>query len=180
MDDCSGLAAGWQSNLSSVLDLITTRSNKIVDDTSLEKLLTWISSIANDEEQRKYLLEPDSGVIKFLSPPFQTIFACPVSANFAIRLAGILAGCCSDLCDVLEKRGTLDFMFYDGLQSSALCAVLKVAVVRNAIFEGLSSMLSSESGCHWIKSKGYSSFLLITCRNPIQKTLHFLQRSWVC
>ncbi len=150
--------APWKDSLSRVLDLIRTNSASIVDDTSLEKLLTWISCITGDPKTAKILVEVDTGILNFLSPPHKTIFESPVSANFALRLTGIVAGASSDICAMLIGNGTLQTMFCLSLvkeQSLGLGGhIWENAAVRNAYFEGLAALLNCKAGYQWSREKG--------------------------
>eukprot|EP00794_Sanderia_malayensis_P009154 gene9153-10126_t len=144
-----------------VLHIIKTNAASIVDDTSLEKVLAWISKVTanpNDEACRNLLVaaNEDDGILNFLSPPCDTLFLCPLSANFALRLAGILGGASYEYCDLLDSNGTLDAIFISfAPKGSLLGHIWDNASVRNGFYQGLSDLLSSKSGYEWVKNKNF-------------------------
>ena len=154
MDDCENPMKNWADDLPNVLDLIRTNSARIVDDTSLERLLKCLSMIAVDNTQRQTLLDSSTGILNFLCPPFQTIFVCPLAANFALRLTGIISGSSLEAFVALEKSGTLEAMFSTSLQNSEFLELWKAARLQQAFFLSLSCLVSNSAGYKWIKERG--------------------------
>ena len=134
----------WQEKLAPVLDLIKRNPDAIVDDTSVEKLLSWLAEALNDESQRDLLLCRNQSVIFFLSNPPEILLSHPSCANFSLRLAGLIAGSDENFCEALIKNGCLENLFGNFNK-----LFLTNAVAKCAFFEGLSSVVESFTGLRW-------------------------------
>ena len=104
VEDC---VSEWQRKLSLVLELIESHPDCIVDDTSVEKLLSWVRETAADEVQRNLLLHKNTTILVFLLNQPESLFSNALCGSFSLRLAGILAGCDEDVCKMLIDNGCL-------------------------------------------------------------------------
>ena len=140
----------WQQKLSLVLALIKQHPDSIVDDTSVEKLLSWLRETAADEMQRSLLLHKNTNVLVFLLSQPESLFSNALCGSFSLKLAGILAGCDETVCKMLIDNGCLHNLFavferYD------LTYFSNVAV-KCAFFDGFSSVVSNYVGFIWSAS----------------------------
>ena len=136
---------GLQEKLTLVLDLIKTNPGLIVDDTSVEKLLSWMEEAISDVHQRNQLL--DLNILEFLSSSPESLLCNASCGNFSLRLAGIIAGCDENVCELMIKNGCLGnlfakFGFHDGIY-------FKNAAVKCAFFQGFSSIVQNCVGFSW-------------------------------
>ena len=138
----------WQKKLILVLELIKTNPESIIDDTSIEKLLSWLTETAADENQRSHLLHPSTNILGFLSSSPDSLLSNASCASFSLKLAGILAQCDETVCKMLIECGSLQNLFekFQSIDS------LRNAVVKCAFFEGLSAVVSSCTGLLWCAS----------------------------
>ena len=137
----------WQQKLPLVLDLLQKNPDSIVDDTSVEKLLSWLAETAADEKERNKLMHPATKLLVFLSSPIDCLLSNPSCANFSLRLAGILAGCDETVCKMLIDNGCLQNLF--AMFGSYDTTYFGNAIVKCAFFEGFSSIVSNFVGFLW-------------------------------
>lgn len=145
----------WAPQLNAVLQLIKCRPGNIVDDTSIEKLLTHLEDTVKDETGRTALLKSETGVLEFLLVPPESLFSNTVSGNFALRLAGMLGGCSTDTCDLLIGNGSLQSLF--GYLTEVKNSAIKNAAMRYSFYEGLQMLLGNAHGYKWIMTQGVLS-----------------------
>eukprot|EP00795_Rhopilema_esculentum_P009151 gene9151-16818_t len=140
-----------EEKLPVVLDIILTRPNQIVDDTYIEKLLTWLNTIASEKDNGDFLLNPKTNILQFLLSEPVRLLESPICANFALRLVGLVGGSSSDACEMLIDDGILENLF--GRYQLNENLFVKSAVTRFAFFEGLSSMLGNSFAYSWVLKK---------------------------
>ena len=145
----------WAPTLNAVFQLIKSRPENIVDDTSIEKLLTHLENTVQDEEGRIALLKSETGVSEFLAAPPESLLSNAISGNFALRLGGMLGGCSQDICDLLIENGSLKNLF--GYLASDKNGAIKNAAMRYSFYEGLQMLLGNAHGYGWIMSQGVLS-----------------------
>ncbi|EDO33477.1 predicted protein [Nematostella vectensis] len=126
------------SLLPSVFELLLHNADNIIDDTSIEKLLTWLGEVSSQRNSLEALLSGETGAREFLHS--DKLFESSTSLAFALRLCGLLwrhEECFEDLESMLGlfKKSTLDS---NGLWGEA--------VVRHAWFSGLQSLCTHRAG----------------------------------
>ena len=145
----------WAPTLNAVLQLIKSRPENIVDDTSIEKLLTHLEHTVQDEDGRIAMLKSETGVLEFLAVPPESLFSNVIAGNFALRLGGMLGGCSQNICDLLIENGSLKNLF--GYLASDENGAIKNAAMRYSLYEGLQMLLGNAHGYGWIMSQGVLS-----------------------
>lgn len=137
----------WHEKLPLVLDLIKTNPDAIVDDTSVEKLLSWLGELVKNENERKALLHENTNVLHFISTPIDSLLSDSSRANFSLRFAGFMAGCDDKICEMLIANECLENLFakFEIYQET----YFSNAVVKCAFFEGLSSVIKNITGFTW-------------------------------
>ena len=146
-----------EEKLPVVLDIILTRPNQLVDDTYIEKLLTWLNTIASEKDNGDFLLNPKTNISQFLLSEPDRLFESPICANFALRLVGLVGGSSSNACKMLIDEGILENLF--GRYQLNESVFVKSALTRFAFFEGISSMLGNSFAYSWVLEKNGMSHI---------------------
>ena len=145
----------WQEPLAQVFDLILFNIDRIVDDTTLEKLLEILQFIYNTQEGTLVITNCASLSFFLRLPDVQVCSSNTIS--FALRLSGVICSGCEGF-RVLSDGNSLDYLFQEVLQKDGLWAD---ASVRNSYFNAVIAMLKNIDGFLWIKNSGNTQGLLI-------------------
>ena len=146
--------SSWQPTLSLVFDVLIKCSDRVVDDTALERLLSWIDSLQADPVQKKQLLDKSTNISQFLSQVCANENETPMA--FALRLAGILfRHADSPGEEVLERCVAV-----------MNCAVEREdcwsdPIVRSAYFKALHSAIGDDHLRHILLRNGGKYWLII-------------------
>ena len=146
----------WQDVLPAVYELILSNTDKIVDDTSLEKLLGLLQHMSKDSEQRPFLT--NRATLKFLTDIQQSRNGAAV--GFGLRLAGVVGSFAEGFSLLANPESSCSFLSSDNL----FCKVLKEGelwfdpVVRDGYFKGAMEILNVIEGILWIQNSGEVSF----------------------
>lgn len=128
----------WVVILPEVFNLLLTKPDKVVDDTSIEKLLAWISDVCGTSSGREKIL---THVLSFLSSA--EIFHSCTTLSFALRVCGIIW--CKDSGSFKENPSWIE------LFAKARDVLWQEAVVRDAYFTGLTSLAMFDEGLQWMQ-----------------------------
>ena len=142
-------AERWISILPQVFDLLLRGADRIVDDTSIERLLAWLKNVCSTSDGLKMLLQQETGVFTFLSSEkLSDKKPCCIGVSFALRLCGILW---SKEYNVKDSASFID-LFVKSRENEGLW---EEAIVRHGYFSGLQSLTISNEGQNWLqKNKG--------------------------
>ena len=77
----------WTEVLPLLFNLLVENADRVIDDTSLERILEWLKSVCKNEQELQKLLQ--CGTIEFLAK--EQVFANPESSACFLRLFGFLA-----------------------------------------------------------------------------------------
>ncbi|KAK3734706.1 hypothetical protein QZH41_011294 [Actinostola sp. cb2023] len=144
----------WILVLPQVFDLLLSKPDKIIDDTSIEKLLAWMSDVHSSASSRlETLLQL---VIDFLSNENLILQSC-TTVSFALRLCGILWS--KDMSIFKQNSMWID-LFSKSRNSEMLW---REAVVRDAYFSGLSSLTELHTGLQWLQENKGCLATAVSC-----------------
>ena len=137
--------------LPEVFDLILFSVDKIVDDTSLEKLLEILDFLYNNPKENRNVAKPT--ILDFFSrlhsQHVQTCSAATVS--FALRLAGIVCHSSEGFRMLCSVENILQYLFHEIVQK---LEVWTDPGVRDSYFKAALWILRSNDGFLWIKHSG--------------------------
>lgn len=139
----------WTEVLPSLFNLLVENSDRIIDDTILERVLEWLKTVYHDEHQRQKLLQ--CGTLEFLSS--EKVFFNFESSAFFLRLFGLLASGEDVFNTFLSvKDGEFLTRFLDWPKNVENLWV--EGIVRNGYFEALISLTDHKGGIEWLNSTG--------------------------
>ncbi|EDO28066.1 predicted protein [Nematostella vectensis] len=149
------------SLLPSVFELLLHNADNIIDDTSIEKLLTWLGEVSSQRNSLEALLSGETGAREFLHS--DKLFESSTSLAFALRLCGLLwrhEECFEDLESMLGlfKKSTLDS---NGRMSEK--SKLNVLIKVIGAVEGLASKAPQACPVSTSKWSKYSLAVLANC-----------------
>lgn len=141
----------WCELLVSVYDLLLEKADDVVDDTSLEKMLSWLEEVCKDDLAVQKLLAVDTGTVNFLRN--ERVFGCTKALAVALRLCGLL---CSrkEILSVLsthQEGSILEKLFGKSVDDPV---VWSDGGVRDAYFIALQQFMGHEEGFKWLKQSG--------------------------
>ena len=143
----------WQSVLPSIYKLILRNTDKIVDDTSLEKLLDLMEHMNEDTERRKMLLNKTT--LTFLNDIQHSRNS--VTVGFGLRLSAIISNAPEGFNALSDPDGDCFVLSSNNL----FCEVLQEenglwfdAVVRDSYFIGAIGILGVSEGLLWTQKSG--------------------------
>ena len=73
----------WSSELPTVYKILLNSPDSIVDDTAIERLISWLEETLKDEAGRGKLLDRKAGTLEFLQS--HNVFTDPLTIAFALR-----------------------------------------------------------------------------------------------
>lgn len=139
----------WTEVLPTLFNLLVENSDRIIDDTILERVLEWLKTVCHDEHQQQKLLQ--CGTIEFLTS--EKVFLNFESSAFFLRLFGLLASE-EDVFNIFlsAKDGEFLTRFLDWPKNVENLWV--EGIVRNGYFEALISLTEHRGGMEWLNSTG--------------------------
>ena len=139
----------WTEVLPTLFNLLVENSDRIIDDTILERVLEWLKTVCHDKHQRQKLLQ--CGTIEFLTS--EKVFLNFESSAFFLRLFGLLASE-EDVFNIFlsAKDGEFLTRFLDWPKNVENLWV--EGIVRNGYFEALISLTEHRGGMEWLNSTG--------------------------
>jgi hypothetical protein len=144
----------WISVLPQVFDLLLHKADRIVDDTSTEKLLACIADVCGTPDGLATFLKQETGALHFLTSEKLHDSSSFVGAAFALRLCGILW---SKGYNFEDFSAVID-LFTRSRESEGLW---NEAVVRNGYFTGLESLTLSNEGLQWLHTNQGEILIII-------------------
>lgn len=147
------ISTSWESLLPDVFNLLLHKPEKIVDDTSIEKLIAWVSDVCISISSRSKFIQYFSTFLSNVK-----LLDSSTTASFALRVCAVLWRLDNSIS---KDYPTWIDIFVEVKASQMLWAE---AVVRHAYFTGLTSAVTFDTGIEWIHdNKGN------TCEtNPLQ------------
>lgn len=139
-----------QESLVDVFDLILFNVDKIVDDTSLEKLLEILEFIYNDPKENESVLE--ATILRFFSRVENVEVECgEATVSFALRLSGIMCDSSEGFHVICSVNNILEYLFHQILTKEKIWAD---PGVRDSYFKAALGILRSNDGFLWIQNSG--------------------------
>lgn len=136
----------WITILPQVFDLLLNDLDRIVDDTSIERILAWLDDVCSTSDGLETLLKQETGVLTFLSSEkLVDERPCCIGVSFALRLSGILW---SKDYNVNDSSTIID-LFVKSRENETLW---DEAIVRQGYLSGLQSLTSSNEGQKWLQT----------------------------
>ena len=130
----------WLDIFPNVLDLLLKEPDKIIDDTSIEKLLAWISEVCSTSSGREKILHHLSS---FLSN--EDVSNSCTTASFALRICGTIW---SNDAAIFKEQPRLIELFAKAKRNFVFW---EEAVVRDAYFSGLTCLTVFVDGLQWLQ-----------------------------
>ncbi|XP_068672973.1 BRCA1-associated ATM activator 1-like isoform X3 [Montipora foliosa] len=139
----------WEEVLPFLFNLLVENSERIIDDTSVERILEWLKYVCKSKQQLQKLFQ--CGTVEFMTT--EEVFSNPESSAFFLRLFGLLA---SEekvfniflsvkggefLTGFLDKPKNVENLWVEGN-------------VRNGYFQALISLTEHEGGMQWLNNRG--------------------------
>ncbi len=140
----------FQELLSKVFDLILFNVDKIVDDTSLEKLLEILEFAYNNPEENESVIKP--AILEFLSRAQHVVQTCSAATmSFALRLSGIVCNSCEGFHVLCDVDNVLEYLFHETLEKDEFWTD---PGVRDSYFKAAFGILRSSDGFVWMLNSG--------------------------
>lgn len=139
----------WEEVLPFLFNLLVENSDRIIDDTSLERILEWLKYVCKTKQQLQKLFQ--CGTVEFMTT--EDVFSNPESSAFFLRLFGLLASeekvfniflSVKDgefLTGFLDKPKNVENLWVEG-------------IVRNGYFQALISLTEHKGGMQWLNNTG--------------------------
>lgn len=139
----------WEEVLPFLFNLLVENSDRIIDDTSLERILEWLKYVCKTKQQLQKLFQ--CGTVEFMTT--EEVFSNPESSAFFLRLFGLLASeeqvfniflSVKDgefLTGFLDKPKNVENLWVEG-------------IVRNGYFQALISLTEHKGGMQWLNNTG--------------------------
>ena len=139
----------WSEVLPLLFNLLVENADRIVDDTSLERILEWLKNVCETDRELQKLLQ--CGTVEFISR--EQVFSNPESSGFFLRLFGFLVAkaalfrsfSCAQDGDFLSR-------FLDKPKSEP--GLWNEGIVRHGYFQALISLTEHEDGVAWLRIGG--------------------------
>ena len=139
----------WSEVLPLLFNLLVENADRIVDDTSLERILEWLKNVCETDRELQKLLQ--CGTVEFISR--EQVFSNPESSGFFLRLFGFLVAkvelfrsfSCAQDGEFLSR-------FLDKPKSEP--ALWDEGIVRHGYFQALISLTEHEDGVAWLRIGG--------------------------
>ena len=131
----------FQELLSKVFDLILFNVGRIVDDTSLEKLLEILEFAYNNPEENKSVIKP--AILEFLNRAQHVQTCSAATMRFALRLSGIVCNSCEEFHVVYDVDNVLEYLFHEILEKDEFWTD---PGVRDSFFKAAFGILRSSDG----------------------------------
>ena len=135
-----------QNVFAEVFDLILFNVNKIVDDTSLDKLLKMLEHFYSDGNE-SFVVEM---ILKFLCR-VKHVECCAATVSFALRLCAIISNSSEGFNVVRGVDNVLEFLFREILKKDDLWSD---PGVRDSYFKAAFGILKSPDGFFWVQNSG--------------------------
>ena len=146
------MAARRDVLLAGVLDLILSNIDKIVDDTSLEKLLDVLeSNYKNVKQDGGMCVNPM--ILEFFSR-VKHVQCRAATISFALRLCGIVSKCSEGFHVMSGLDNVLQYLFDEILEKPELW---EAPAVRDSYFKAAFAILNSKDGFLWAQNSGTQS-----------------------
>ena len=143
------MAARREVLLADVFDLILFNVDKIVDDTSLEKLLDVVEFNCNNvKENGRIRVNPT--ILKFFSR-VKHVECCAATISFTLRLCGIICNCSEGFQVMCGLDNVLQYIFHEILKKPELW---NDAAVRDSYFKAAFAIVNSNDGFVWVQNSG--------------------------
>ena len=139
----------FQELLSKVFDLILFNVDKIVDDTSLEKLLEILEFAYNNPEENESVRKHAN--LEFLNRARHVQTCSAATMNFALRLSGIVCNSCEGFHVLRDVDNVLEYLFHEILEKDEFWTD---PGVRDSYFKAAFGILRSSDGFLWIQKSG--------------------------
>ncbi|XP_063054115.1 BRCA1-associated ATM activator 1 [Engraulis encrasicolus] len=152
-NDCIALLPG-------VLAFLADPKQSLPDDTCLEKLLDWLTSIVKEDEERN-LLDQQPYLLEFLGSMFESKTTDPIILSFSLKLTGLLAATERGFSR-LDERGIVRGAFAcEDASAGAVKVQWEEASVRCGWLLGLRGMLTHQSAMGFISQTGGLTKLIL-------------------
>ena len=132
-----------------LFNLLVENADRIVDDTSLERILEWLKNVCETDRELQKLLQ--CGTVEFISR--EQVFSNPESSGFFLRLFGFLVAK-AELFRSFSCARDGDFLsrFLDKPKSEP--GLWNEGIVRHGYFQALISLTEHEDGVAWLRIGG--------------------------
>ena len=139
----------WSEVLPLLFNLLVENADRIVDDTSLERILEWLKNVCETDRELQKLLQ--CGTVEFISR--EQVFSNPESSGFFLRLFGFLVAK-AELFRSFSCAQDGDFLsrFLDKPKSEP--GLWNEGIVRHGYFQALISLTEHEDGVAWLRIGG--------------------------
>ena len=139
----------WSEVLPLLFNLLMENADRIVDDTSLERILKWLKNVCETDRELQKLLQ--CGTVEFIST--EQVFSNPESSGFFLRLFGFLVAK-AELFRSFSCAQDGDFLsrFLDKPKSEP--GLWNEGIVRHGYFQALISLTEHEDGVAWLRIRG--------------------------
>lgn len=139
----------WSEVLPLLFNLLVENADRIVDDTSLERILEWLKNVCETDRELQKLLQ--CGTVEFISR--EQVFSNPESSGFFLRLFGFLVAK-AELFRSFSCAQDGDFIsrFLDKPKSEP--GLWNEGIVRHGYFQALISLTEHEDGVAWLRIGG--------------------------
>ena len=143
----------WPESLPFLFNLLVENADGIIDDTSLERILEWLKSVCENDQQLQKLLQ--CGTVEFLAS--ERVFSNPECAAFFLRLFGFLTSR-TEIFNSLKCGKDGDFLarFLDKPKTES--NLWNEGTVRNGYFHALISLTEHKDGMLWLRGTGREKF----------------------
>ena len=143
----------WTEVLPLLFNLLVENADRVIDDTSLERILEWLKSVCKNEQELQKLLQ--CGTIEFLAK--EQVFANPESSACFLRLFGFLASKVEVFNSLCVRDGGFLAKFLDKPKNEP--NLWDEGVVRNGYFQALVSLTEHKDGMLWLERTGDMNLL---------------------
>ncbi|XP_031417741.1 BRCA1-associated ATM activator 1 isoform X2 [Clupea harengus] len=142
--------------LPGVLTFLSDPKQSLPDDTCLEKLLDWLTSIINEDDDRN-LLDQQPCLLEFISSMCESKTTDPIILSFTLKLTGLLAATKKGFSR-LEERGVVRVAF--AREGGAVREQWEEASVRCGWLLGLRRMLEHHRAMLFISENALTKLIL--------------------
>ena len=141
--------------------LILFNIDKIVDDTSLEKLLEVVQSLHGDLDEKKTI---ENVIVTYFSQIQHVERIAPSTLRFTLRLSVVIASSCDRFLLLSSVDNILEYLLHEIIRKHEFWTDPRV---RDSYFKATLGIIRSNNGFIWLQESGSRSSLVSYHQNDM-------------